>query len=150
MEDFTMSIEIRQNETDKIERIGNGLFQFDFLHAKGLGFVMEQEDHYEILKASPMYLGTKGDLYINTSNILYSALQTSCLMLNALSIEQLMQLYKDYDSQYPDVADMKDIYQYSDELEQCKALNKIIVKVELLRRERNLPTVQSLLKMLLH
>ncbi len=137
------------SEVKPIECIADHLLVFDFNYAKELGIVLDKSE-YEELKAKNVHISEEGDIWLNTSYKYYPILKENFLQWNLYSLEHLIKLYKKYDSIYPEVIDQINFNDYKTEDELVRAIGKITLRYELLKRERNLPNVQKLLDLLLH
>jgi hypothetical protein len=134
--------------TKHIKKIGSDIFAFDFRRAKEYGIELELET-YNSSEFGFIAISKDGTLFLNTKHEAYHRVKSIYQMFGDASTDNLIQLYKMYDSKCPDVRDVEDIDKYTWKYN-GDGMIKIMLKYELLRREYKSARVQPLMNMLLH
>lgn len=136
-------------KTKPIEKIGNDVFAINFKKAERLGIELFADNGRNI-KYSSAAVSKSGDLYINNCHKDYQVLKAFYMLLDSATTDDLIKIYKLYDSRYPDCNSFEDIDKYSDETARAGAMNKVLLKIELIRREYKINKTQTLLNLLFH
>jgi len=134
--------------SESIKKIGRETFAIDFAKAEQLGIELYQDKNIP-LNSSSITLSKDGILYLNVKHKDYRKLKKVYMLLSNVSTDDLIKIYKIYDSKYPDVHKLGDIEKYKGKV-RGDAIIKIILKLELLRRECKSVMIQPLLNLLLH
>jgi hypothetical protein len=132
-----------------IETIRNDLLALDFNQAEELGLATISGD-YERLSTLAICYGANGKLYINNKHAFYPCIKQALIILNEVSTEDLVKIYKDLDSRFPDINSFQDANKYQDTEGKFNVYYKMLTKVELTKREEGLTIVQNLIKLLIH
>lgn len=134
---------------EPIEKINNDIFALDFKKGGRLGVKFILND-YKTIMASSITISSNGDLLINKRHEDYPIIKEFYSILGDATTENLIKIYKMYDSMFPNCNSLEDASKYSDDDTRGKIICKILIKIELLRREQIMYRTQALLSLLLH
>lgn len=134
---------------EPIEKIGHDIFALDFKKANRLGVKFILND-YKTIMASSISISLNGDLLINKRHKDYPIIKEFYTILVDATTENLIKAYKMYDSMLPDCNSFEDAGRYPDDDTKGKIICKVLLKIELLRREQIMNRTQVLLNLLLH
>ena len=133
---------------EPIKRIGSDTFAINFNKADQLDIKLYQDNSVPITSSS-IALSVDGTLYLNTKHKDYSKMKKVYEIFDSASSENLIKIYKMYDTKYPDVRKPEDIDSIGG-MAKGDAIVKILLKYELLRREYISAKVKPLLSLLFH
>jgi hypothetical protein len=131
-----------------IEKIRSDIFAYDFGKAKELGIHPSKGD-YESYAKQDWSESSCGELSLNTASEFYPLFKGTFENFNGVPTEEIIKLYKELDSYYPDDNDFPDVDKYETDSEKKNIIVKILMKVELSRRERGIANIQKLLGLIL-
>jgi len=128
-----------------MEVILDDLLALDFGHAQELG--METESgNYERLNNLAFCLGRNGELYINKSFPWYPGIKDGLVLLHGVATEEIEQQYTQLAETYPNDYDVRSIEQFKDVKDRALIVTKIIMKMELEKREIGHKNIQQILR----
>lgn len=133
---------------EPIKKISSDTFAIDFSQARQYDVELFQDNSRPITSSS-VAVSTDGTLYLNTKHKDYKSMKEVYEIFSDVSTENLIKIYKMYDSKCPDVHELEDVDKYIGKA-RGNAMTKMLLKIELLRRDYKSAKVQPLLNLLLH
>lgn len=133
---------------EPIKKVGRDTYALDFAKANKFGIELYNEGS-DPIENSSVTVSNDGTLYLNTKHKHYQLMKEIYEMFDDASTENLIMLYKMYDSKCPDVRKVEDIDKCTGKAK-GDAIIKMMLKYELKRREYKSARVQPLLNMLVH